>query len=97
MLVEGIEELFYKIEMPLIPVLAYMERNGARIDTASLKETSTLFAKRLAEIEGQIYSLAGESFNIASPKLKKRYFSSTAHFSAAFKKYAGISPIKYKK
>ena len=54
--------------MPLVPVLAYMERNGARIDTASLKETSTLFAKRLAEIEGQIYSLAGESFNIASPK-----------------------------
>lgn len=65
---EGIEELFYNIEMPLVPVLAYMERNGARIDTASLKETSTLFAKRLAEIEGQIYSLAGESFNIASPK-----------------------------
>ena len=65
---EGIEELFYNIEMPLVPVLAYMERNGARIDSASLKETSTLFAKRLAEIEGQIYSLAGESFNIASPK-----------------------------
>ncbi len=65
---EGIEELFYNIEMPLVPVLAYMERNGARIDTASLKETSTLFTKRLAEIEGQIYSLAGESFNIASPK-----------------------------
>ena len=65
---EKIEELFYNIEMPLVPVLAYMERNGARIDTASLKETSTLFTKRLAEIEGQIYSLAGESFNIASPK-----------------------------
>ena len=65
---EGIEELFYNIEMPLVPVLAYMERNGARIDTASLKETSTLFGKRLAEIEEQIYSLAGEPFNIASPK-----------------------------
>ena len=65
---EGIEELFYHIEMPLVPVLAYMERNGARIDTASLKETSTLFTKRLAEIEEQIYSLAGEPFNIASPK-----------------------------
>ncbi len=65
---EGIEELFYNIEMPLVPVLAYMERNGARIDTASLKETSTLFGKRLATIEELIYSLAGESFNIASPK-----------------------------
>ena len=65
---DGTEELFFNIEMPLVPVLAYMERNGARIDTASLKETSTLFGKRLAEIEGQIYSLAGAPFNIASPK-----------------------------
>jgi DNA polymerase-1 len=65
---EGIEELFYNIEMPLVPVLAYMERNGARIDTGSLKETSTLFSKRLADIEEEIYSLAGEPFNIASPK-----------------------------
>ena len=65
---EGIEELFYNIEMPLVPVLAYMERNGARIDTAALKETSNLFGKRLAGIEEQIYSLAGEPFNIASPK-----------------------------
>ncbi len=65
---EGVENLFYNIEMPLVPVLAYMERNGARIDTSTLKETSLLFSKRLAEIEEHIYSLAGEPFNIASPK-----------------------------
>ena len=65
---EGVEELFYNIEMPLVPVLAYMERNGARIDTGALKETSTLFSKRLADIEEEIYTLAGEPFNIASPK-----------------------------
>ena len=65
---EGVEDLFYNIEMPLVPVLAYMERNGARIDTSALKETSVLFSKRLADIEEHIYSLAGESFNIASPK-----------------------------
>ena len=65
---EGMEELFYEIEMPLVPVLAYMERNGARIDTGALKETSALFSKRLADIEEEIYSLAGEPFNIASPK-----------------------------
>ncbi len=65
---EGVENLFYNIEMPLVPVLAYMERNGARIDTAALKDTSILFSKRLADIEEQIYSLAGEPFNIASPK-----------------------------
>ncbi len=65
---ERLEELFYNIEMPLVPVLAYMERNGARIDTAALKETSTLFGKRLADIEEEIYNLAGEPFNIASPR-----------------------------
>ena len=65
---EGLEKLFYEIEMPLVPVLAYMERNGARIDSASLAETSTMFTKRLHEIEEDIYNLAGESFNIASPR-----------------------------
>ena len=65
---EGLENLFYNIEMPLVPVLAYMERNGARIDTTSLKETSALFSKRLNDIEQEIYTLAGEPFNIASPK-----------------------------
>lgn len=64
----GIEELFYKIEMPLIPVLAYMERNGARIDTNALRETSALLGKRLDEIEEEIFTQAGEPFNIASPK-----------------------------
>ena len=63
-----IEELFYKIEMPLIPVLAYMERNGARIDTNALRETSALLGKRLDEIEEEIFTQAGEAFNIASPK-----------------------------
>ena len=62
------EKLFYEIEMPLMPVLAYMERNGARVNTASLKETSTLFTGRMHEIEEKIYELAGEHFNISSPK-----------------------------
>ncbi|MBO7281507.1 MAG: DNA polymerase I, partial [Bacteroidaceae bacterium] len=65
---EGAEKLFYEIEMPLVPVLAYMERNGARIDSDSLAETSTLFSQRLLTIENEIYTLAGEQFNIASPK-----------------------------
>ncbi len=65
---EGIEELFYNIEMPLIPVLAYMERNGARIDSGALRETSMHLGKRLEEIENGIFAQAGEVFNIASPK-----------------------------
>ena len=62
------EELFYQIEMPLMPVLAEMEMNGVCLDTASLAETSKQFTARMNEIEQRIYELAGEQFNIASPK-----------------------------
>lgn len=64
----GAEHLFYEIEMPLVRVLAYMERNGARISTDTLQETSRYFTERLLQIEDDIYSLAGFTFNIASPK-----------------------------
>ena len=62
------EDLFYNIEMPLMPVLAEMEMNGVCLDTASLAETSKQFTTRMNEIEARIYELAGEHFNIASPK-----------------------------
>ena len=62
------EQLFYDIEMPLMPVLAEMEMNGVCLDTASLAETSKQFTTRMNEIEQRIYELAGEQFNIASPK-----------------------------
>ncbi len=62
------EKLFYDIEMPLMPVLAEMEMNGVCLDTASLAETSKQFTQRMQEIEQRIYELAGEQFNIASPK-----------------------------
>ena len=62
------EDLFYNIEMPLMPVLAEMEMNGVCLDTDSLKETSNILTARLKEIEHRIYELAGKSFNIASPK-----------------------------
>ena len=64
----GAEQLFYDIEMPLVSVLAYMERNGARISTEALQETSRHFTERLEQIEQEIYELAGFTFNIASPK-----------------------------
>lgn len=62
------EDLFYNIEMPLMPVLAEMEMNGVCLDTESLKETSTILTNRMLEIEQRIYELAGGQFNIASPK-----------------------------
>ncbi len=62
------EDLFYNIEMPLMPVLAEMEMNGVRLDTESLKETSQVFTQRMLQLEQKIYELAGQEFNIASPK-----------------------------
>lgn len=63
-----VESLFWEIEMPLVPVLASMEMNGVRIDTESLQETSRLFTERMIQLEQHIYELAGEEFNISSPK-----------------------------
>ena len=68
LVIAGADRLFYDIEMPLVRVLAYMERNGARISTDTLQETSRYFTERLLQIEHDIYELAGFSFNIASPK-----------------------------
>ena len=63
-----VEDLFYNIEMPLIPVLAEMEMNGVLLDTNALAETSKVFTDRMTQIEKNIYELAGHQFNIASPK-----------------------------
>ena len=60
--------LFEEIEMPLVPVLAYMERNGVRIDPEALRQTSEHFTARMRQIEQEVFRLAGEEFNIASPK-----------------------------
>ena len=65
---EGLETLFDTIEMPLVPVLAQMEMNGARIDTQSLAETSRDFTQRMTDIEQKIYEAAGTEFNISSPR-----------------------------
>ena len=64
----GAWQLFTEVEMPLVRVLAAMEMNGVRLDTASLKETSQILTQRMNDIEQEIYRLAGEEFNIASPK-----------------------------
>ena len=65
---QGAEKLFYEIEMPLMPVLAEMEMTGVCLDTNSLSETSKQLTQRMLDIEQRIYELAGEHFNIASPK-----------------------------
>lgn len=64
----GVWQLFTEVEMPLVQVLADMEVGGVRIDTGALKETSAMLTERMNAIEKEIYQLAGEEFNIASPK-----------------------------
>lgn len=63
----GLSGLMTEIELPLIPVLAEMEWNGVRIDSAELNALSQRFTARLDEMEQEIYRLAGVEFNISSP------------------------------
>ncbi len=65
---ENLLTLFEEVEMPLIYVLAEMEWNGIKLDTKMLAEVSKTFNDQLSVYEQKIYSLAGETFNISSPK-----------------------------
>lgn len=64
----GLTKLFDEIEMPLAPVLAKMENNGIHLDKATLAESSRQIGEEIAALEEQIYTLAGGTFNIGSPK-----------------------------
>lgn len=64
----NMEQLFREVEMPLVPVLAEMEMTGVRLDTKELARVQQEMNERANQIEREIYELAGESFNIASPK-----------------------------
>ena len=63
---EGLSTLFRDLEMPLIDVLAEMEFNGIKVDVGRLAELGKRFARRMDELQGEIYELAGEKFNIDS-------------------------------
>jgi len=64
----GIKRVLEDIEMPLIPVLARMERNGVLIDPLKLEVQGKALQKRLSELEHDAFQLAGGEFNIQSPK-----------------------------
>ena len=73
---KNLTDVFYSIEMPLVPILEEMERTGIQIDAAVLKELGEKVAMRIKKIEQEIYSLAGCVFNINSPQqLKDVLFS----------------------
>ncbi len=64
----GLRYVYESIEMPAMRVLGIMERNGIRIDSALLAKQGQQVGKRLLELEGEIHKLAGQPFNIQSPK-----------------------------
>jgi len=63
-----LEKLFRELEMPLIPVLTEMELTGVAVDVAALEALSARLGERARELEREIHALAGEEFNIISPK-----------------------------
>ena len=63
-----VTNVFSKIEMPLLPVLARIEQNGVRLDTEALRQTGDDFRARLQTLEEEVYALAGHEFTITSPK-----------------------------
>ena len=64
----GLLYIYQQVEMPAMRVLGIMERNGIRIDSALLGKQGQQVGKRLLELEGEIHQLAGQPFNIQSPK-----------------------------
>ncbi len=66
--VASLENVFKTLEMPLLPVLSRMERRGVLLDTKALAMQSTQLTKRITELEAQVHILAGEEFNLGSPK-----------------------------
>jgi DNA polymerase I len=65
---KGLMPLFSEIEMPMVPILSQIELNGVKIDKNALDEYSKILTAELVIIEEAIYNLAGERFNISSPK-----------------------------
>lgn len=63
----GLDNLFYEIEMPLMRVLSEIERNGVRIDTNALSQSSEILTKEMIVLENQIKEMAGYDFNVSSP------------------------------
>jgi DNA polymerase-1 len=63
----GLEKLFYEIEMPLLKVLATMERTGVRIDSEALRQSSEILTDEMLKLEKEIHQIAGYEFNVSSP------------------------------
>ena len=64
---KGVTRVYERLERPLVPVLAEMERTGIKVDRDTLSRMSNAFAQKMAGLEAEIHELAGETFNVGSP------------------------------
>ncbi len=87
----GLHQLFREVEMPLVEVLAEMEFTGVCVNTARLTDLGTQLRQKLAELEGEIYWLAGRSFNIDSPKQLQEILFVHLGLSARKRTASGLS------
>jgi DNA polymerase-1 len=88
---DGLAVLYREIEMPLASVLARMEREGVRVDEATLAALSREYQGELTRIEAEIHALAGEPFQIASPKQLQRVLFEKLKLPALRKTKTGYS------
>ncbi|MGN0233558.1 MAG: DNA polymerase I [Bacteroidaceae bacterium] len=82
----GCMPLFHDLEMPLMPVLAQMERNGVCIDSSGLRDTSVHYTEEMAILEREIHKLAGLEFNVSSPRQVGEVLFDRLHLSSKAKK-----------
>jgi len=66
--IAGLKSVFEEIELPLLPVLSRIERNGTYVDADMLRKQSQSLAKRMMELQEEAYKVAGQEFNLGSPK-----------------------------
>ncbi len=88
---KGLWSLFAQVEMPLVPVLVWMERNGVAIDADFLREMSHSLGRRMAELEAEVYNWVGHKFNINSPQQLGRVLFEELKLPRARKTKSGYS------
>ncbi len=88
---QGLWHLFSEVEMPLVPVLMRMERNGIALDRKLLGEMSLELSKQLLKLEADIYNSAGHQFNINSPRQLAPVLYEELHLPTGRKRKTGYS------
>ncbi|MDD5039514.1 MAG: DNA polymerase I, partial [Dehalococcoidales bacterium] len=88
---QGLWRLFAEVEMPLVPVLIHMERNGIALDTELLRQMSHRLGEQLLKLEAEIYNNVGHQFNINSPQQLSSVLFGELKLPAAQKRKGGYS------